>query len=371
MENIKSLKVAITLEGKGVVQFDSNDLGHAVNAAKNTKVKPYRNGKLPKNISFAKSSFKTERVNGEEKITRQLKISADGLRHGIHIEEHPFHSPNVFTHELLKLNYLSNLGTLQRGYLITGTGERRKSPYCISPAEEVSGALPVLEFHSNSESKQTRDENGKVIGKDENDRGSTSLFSRDSVGATRYESTMFIDLSEMALISLSDLQDRRALLDHLVPKFREKLSLNLGSEVPEPAYFTKKGCAYTIPEKAIHLTEDQVKVLVIDLIKKVASLFISKSQTGYVKVVDIKVQGIDDPLNPSDETIDVLSDGKFSVDVLNQFLGSFYTAYEEVTLEDATALLSDFDESVKAHEKSAKDAKDAKNKAKNKAKKSK
>lgn len=340
---MKSLEVKITLEGQGVVQFDSNKLNSAINSSKNTLVKSWN-----KNVSYAKSYFKktgTQNDKGEDEISRHLKISADGLRHAIHIQEHPMHTPSIALHEGLKVQYLADLGTLQRGYLITDTGEKRKSCYTITPAKEISGAVPVLEFHSRSGAKESSE------GKTEEDGKDTTLFSRDSVGDTQYEATMLIDLSEVGLISLSDIQDRRALLDTLIPLYTKELSSNLGSQVPDPSYFLRKNSAYKIPEKGILLTKEQIEFVVLNLLEKVSNLYISKSQTGYVKVTDVKIR----PAPKLGEDTEFVSLSEAST-----LLKGMEISYEEMPMDEALAILDSYKEEVEAYKKRLADEKRAK-----------
>lgn len=355
MKDIKAIIVKATLRGHGVVQFDGKDQGYAVNRSKNTLIKNTHD-----NVSYAKASFATSKdAEGSDVITRTLKISGDGLRHAIHAEEHPFHTPNIAHSDLHKVIFLSNLGTQQRGYLITDTGERKKSTYCITSAKEVSGAVPVLELHSRSGAKETAESEGSA--KD------TTLFSRDSVGDTEYEFTMYIDPSEMGMISLSDLQDRRALVDCLVPAFRERLSANLGSAVPEPAYFVKPGSAYQIPEMGILLTQEQVHMMVMDLLRKVASVYISKSQTGYAKITGVQIKAIVDPLTDLDDGtgfVVVKQEGRpFDAGLASSYLESFVQSYTECDQERSRQELKDFDDEVKVAKKLAADSRKEKKEA--------
>ena len=355
MRNIKSLIVKATMTGRGVVQFDGVGQDYAHNISKGTLVK---SGSIIGTSTFAKASYSStaKDADGKDIILRTIKISGDGLRHAIHVEEHPFHTPNIAHSDLHKVVFLADLGTLQRGYLITDTGERKKSSYCVTSAKEVSGSIPTLEQHARSGAKEKA--------KNEGDSKDTTAFGRESIGDTKYEFTLLIDLSELGMISLSDLQDRRALVDSLVPLFRERLSANLGSQVPEAFHFIKKGCAYSIPERGILLNQDQVRVMAVNLLQKIASVFISKSQTGYAKVTDVHIKAIVDPLTDTDDGMGFVTvkdaTKSFDKEVIEAYLESFQQSYLVVPEDVARAELMEYNDKVAEAKKATADAKKAK-----------
>ena len=342
METVKSLKVVITLQGQGVVQTDGKEVGYAVNKCDGTLVKSFHD-----NTSYAKSSFRTGK---EGLLGRDIKISGDGLRHAIHVLEHPYHTPNVYIHDALKLAYIANIGTMQRGYLCADSGERRKSIYCITPAYEKSGAVPLLEQHSRSGAKTSSEDGGA---KD------TTIFSRESLGATTYEAEMYIDISEAGFIPLSDLADRRAINDDLVTEFRRILGEQLGSTVPEPAFFVRKYSAYRTPEKGIQLDPQQVKMIVLDLLTKVASINISKSQAGYARAVQVVVTPILNGLGKCGKSSTVFNAAAGEMDFrgLSTVLDNLSSDYEKTDTDAAVALIKDLETRKKAEADAKKKAK--------------
>lgn len=363
---IKSLIVRAVMSGHGVVQFDGKDQKSAHNIS-STLIKAQKN---VDNINFAKACFFQQGVhtdsegNTRPRIVKQLKISADGIRHAIHVNEHPFHTPNIGISPTFRIPYLANLGTLERGYLITDTEERKKSGYTITSALEVGKAVPVLEFHSRSgEKDKNASEDGTA--KSEHDASDTTLHSRDSVGDTLYTFTALIDVSELGFISLSKLQDRLAVLESDTEAYRAALSANLGSPVPEAAYFTKRGSAYQIPEKGILLTDFQVALLVKDLLIKMSSVCITKSQNGYAHVDSVYAKAVIDPLSdakipPSHETrcpegwTTVFNKAGFNEAAVNELLGSFDRPYVQRDFEEAKALCEQHAENKAARQEGAK-----------------
>lgn len=373
MKKIKSIIVRATLSGNGVVQFDSKDQKYAHNASE-ALVKTRNN-----NVNYAKACFRqigTHPESGRPRISKTLKISADGIRHAIHAEEHPFHTPNVGISPAFRIPYLANLGTIQRGYMITDTEERKKSCYTVTSAIEISGAIPVLEFFCRSGAKDKNantDEEGRVLTKTEDDDKDTTLFSRETTGNTLYTFTAAIDTSELGFFSLSSLADRRAVIDSGVEAFRKALSDNLGSEVPAPAYFTKEGCAYQIPEKGILLTDSQVKVMVLDLLQKMARVSINKSQCGYAQVDSLFIKCVVNPLCDSaiPDAKETAPEGwTLAYDATKGFvlpddtLESFCRPYKELpSYEDAEALVQDLESQVDSGKAKKREAKAQKREA--------
>ena len=385
MRNVKSIIVRATIIGEGVVQFDGKDQKFAHNRSTAT-IKSRHD-----NVNYGKAVFENAMRTLPDGSTlpvvnKILKISADGLRHAIHVEEHPFHTPNIGQSAMFRIPYLANLGTIQRGYLITDTEERKKSCYMITSAVELGKAFPILEFHSRSGEKEAgvnEDKEGKGKAKDELDNSDTSLHARESAGSTLYTFTAIIDPAELSFISMSSLQDRRALIDNGVDEFRKTLSENLGTPVSEPVYVIRKGSAYTIPERGILLSEEQVQHMVADLIRKMASIHITKSQSGYAKVVSLYVKAVSDPLKDAS-----IPDGKvqapegwthvfqdttgFDTSALQTLLESFYPVYSVLDFEDAKKRVEEYDlanetrkAEVRARNKEKKDKKGKKSSSEN------
>lgn len=357
MKNIKSIIVKGHMTGFGIVQFDGKDQKWVHNRCKG--IQRAEND----NVSFAKASF-SEKMgeDGKTLLSKNVKISPDGLRHAIHIEEHPFHSPNIAYNADLKVKFQANMGTLQRGYLIASesSSERKKSCYAITAATEVSGAVPILEFFSRSGEKE------KNAGKEVTEDKGTTIHSKDTIGASKYVFTAFIDPSELGFVSISDLQDRRAIIDDNEALFVKELAQNLGSPVSGSKYFVKKGSAYQIPEKGILLSEAQVKLLVVDLVQKMCLVDIRKSQGGYAKVDSLSIKMVVNPLMDTEQDpngwLDVKKDGRTDMSVVGKALESFVETYIPVDVDEALEALSSLSE-AKSASKTAKSEKKATEKA--------
>lgn len=320
MSKAKAIEFRLMLSGQGIVQYNGND-----NAMLNAACRNNRSGNkgrdskgnIAENGIYAKYNYRmlgteTRKTNDEQEyeaniIERQLKISADGLRHAIHIVEHPIsmYAPLLKDSQEARIRYIANLGTIERGYLIADRVTiKRTSAYTITDARETGEALPTLETCATSGLK---------------DSTSNSLFYRDQVGDTKYEAIGYINLAELGFISMSIMHDRVALHEGDEKLFREQLAKNLKSaharlaqkgynlptleeNVPEPTYYLKaaeneESQALWVAEKGILLHPSQTAVLAYDLLDKMTMIYISKSQSGYARTEKLEVRCISNPLN--------------------------------------------------------------------------
>jgi hypothetical protein len=307
MSKIKSIAIKGTLAGQGVIQFDGNDNSYLNGQCKNS----YFGGKREKNENYGKYVYiMTEDENKKSIVERKLKLSSDGIRHFIHIAEHPVQIPSINKNKTAFVKYIANLGTLERGFMIADKGSefdglKRKSVYNITDAIEKTGALPILETYSRSGEKQEKE--------DEDSKSDTTFFKRESVGETSYEFEGFINLAELAFIPMSHYHDRESINEGIVEEFRVELGKNLqraynrlskeyhelarikfDSLVAEPSYYTKNAedNAFDVPEKGILLTEGQALTIAYDLLDKMQNIYWSKAQTGFAKTVNLAVKGI-------------------------------------------------------------------------------
>ena len=354
MGKAKTILVKAEMIGHGIVQFDSNDQKWVHNRCKDVQLVRHNN------VNLGKASFKVigKDAKGDDILQKTLKISGDGLRHAAHIEAMAYHTPNVALHPAIKVKFQGSVDAQQRGYFLADSKERRKSCYAITAATEISGARTIIETHARAGAKEVN------AGKEVDDAGDTSFFARESVGETRYAFTAAISLEELGFIPISDLFDRRALVDDHVDAFRAELSQNIGMEVPAPAYFIRKGSAYAVPEKGIKLSDSAVKFLAIDLIKKLAGINIQKSQTGLAKVISLSVKVVSDPLVDIEEDpegwITVRAVGApVSTAALESVLDPD-SCYVEVPLAEAEKTVQEFDAAIKAAVQTKRDDKKAK-----------
>jgi len=284
---VKSILFKVVIEGSGIVNFDSNNQKYLWNCQENVERCYYNNVSFGK-ARYYKSNQKTD--NGNDIFERVPVISADCIRHNLYEFEMSTHLPNIMHDDNLLLNFVATPTAIERGYLfaLRGSCWKRKSPLHFGYAKAVNYSAPALETYSNSQQKTGKDKSEEAA--------ETSFFKREVRGDTKYELVGGITTEELAFISMSEIHDRMAFPIDYKDIFREKLSLNIGSEVSQAGYFKKNGDIYDIPEFGILLTQEQVRFLVIDILKRLARFNLSRTTTGTAETTRLEIKFVKDPL---------------------------------------------------------------------------
>ncbi|MEY2703607.1 MAG: hypothetical protein RLY43_2246 [Bacteroidota bacterium] len=303
----KSILIKAVIEGSGIVNFDSNDQRYLWVQQKDVEkhgVTKY------KNASFGKGRYyKHTETKGEEEKEYLVKvpvISADCIRHAMYEDVMGIMLPNVMHDDSLLLNVIANPCMIERGYLFARDGKtiwKRKSSFMISYAKGTSTSAPLLETYSNTQPK---------TGENKSEEGSdTSFFKREVRGDTTYEVSGVIDIGELGFISVSEIHDRLSFDSDYSAKYREFLSQRIGSDISEPAFYLKNGDIYNIPEQGIHLTNEQVRYCVEDILKRLARMNITRAVTGFAKTKSISIKFVNDPLE------DTMADSNCWIEIFN------------------------------------------------------
>jgi hypothetical protein len=329
---IKSILIKAVIEGCGIVNFDSNEQKYTWNRQRNVENVQH------KNVSFGKARYYEEETvteNGKIYLTRVGIISADCIRHTMYEDCMSNHLPNIMHDDGLLLNTAAHPALLGRGYLFPRDGKttwKRNSAFALSYAKAISNSIPILETFSSSQPKTGEN---KTEGTAE-----TSFFKREVRGDTSYELSGSIDVGELAFISLSDVHDRLSFDADYSTKYRELLKNRIGSDVSEPAFFQKNGDIYDIPEHGILLTQAQVKIITLDILKRLALFNISRTVTGHAKTVSVNIKFVSDPLEDFFEDpngwIEIFNGRKFQANIFDT--AQFVTNYTKVNLQEEAKL---------------------------------
>jgi hypothetical protein len=275
---IRSILLKLTISGSGIVNFDSADQRFLWNRMKSGNVNH-------ENVSFGKANYAIE---GED-VVRYPKISADCLRNAMWKYEMPTMLPNVNldNSQSLATKAIATPALLSRGYMFADFGFRRKSPVAFTAAI-ADKTVSQIETHSNSSPKDEK------IG----ERSGISFFGRESRGALDYRAHGTIDLVELGFISLSDVHGRISFNPDKTKEFRELLKERLGcdDDIPEPAYYKRKHDVYDLPEFGIQLTQNQIKLLLKDIINKIATINIQRTVTGSARTSELEVKLVSNPV---------------------------------------------------------------------------
>ena len=115
MRNIREIQFRLTLEGQGIVQGDTTEQKYLFSRSANV-------GKLDThfdNVRLGKANYyaNPEKTSKYDEFIRKLKISGAGLRHAIHIENMPFHTPQIFENPAIRTHIIGTPDFLLRGYM--------------------------------------------------------------------------------------------------------------------------------------------------------------------------------------------------------------------------------------------------------------
>lgn len=282
MKKTKSIYINICFEGEGVVNFDGKDQKKLAKQAVN-----FDGVSSNKNESYGKANF----VEVGNEIRRCPKVSAACIRHVMWEKEMDIYMPNIMHDEDLLLATIANPASIQRGYLYAKTGAtyKRKSPVYISDAVAID-IQGRMETFTTSAKKET------------SDGDPSSFIKRESRGKLKYHCQGAIDLNELSFISLSDYHGRKSFNNSKVKKFKDtfKQSLKVMGYDKEPfypeeqpeskeQYFIKRTDIYQIDEQGLRLTDDCVKFLAKDILKRLYELYIKRTSGGWFRTKAIEL----------------------------------------------------------------------------------
>ncbi len=325
----KAIFIKATIEGSGIVNFDSNQQRFTWNRQKNVEKCKFENTMFGKGRYYSNTE---KGDDGEEKeyLTKVGIISADCIRHTMYDDCMFTHLPNIMHDNELLTRTVAHPAFIERGYMFAKDTVtwKRKSAFVLSYAKAISESVPALETYSNTQPKTGENKS--------EDSAETSFFKREVRGETIYELQGQIDIKELGFISMSDVHDRMNIHPDCEAQYREFLGEKFGSDITEPGFFIKEGDSYGIPEYGIHLTNDQVKFLVSDILKRLARFNLVRTVTGHARTVSISIKLVNDPLedlfNDEDGWVNIFNGKKFNAEFLNSI--ELDIGYTKVDLQE-------------------------------------
>lgn len=283
-ENVNAIAVKITLEGSGIVNFGTSDDKYFLNKRcgfhynnDNNKIGKFNIYKNPKYNGGE---------NGEPECIAIPKISADCLRHNAFVNDDDYVT-NVNNMKLSSIEealYLSSPSAIERGFLFAvrnGNSLRNKSAVTVTDAELTNNTLTFNEFHSNSSSK--------VEGND------TAIYSADTLGNTKWEATLVIDLKKCSVLIADDFGGRRAIGEELIENgsLADAFKMRYGRVPYTIEYVQNKNASWQNMscEKALVFDNEFINFIIKDIIKRFASISI-RTNIAYAETTSIKVKPI-------------------------------------------------------------------------------
>lgn len=329
MKNVREIAFEVTLEGEGIVQHDQSSQKYSYINSEESGLDRLD----ADNVVFAKANYylnpkyNPDAENKGKKYIRRIKISSAGLRHSIHRDVMPFHTPQFFQNSAIRKDILSSLDYILRGYMYApskGSEDaeiiRRASAYRISDAEEISGALSRIEIGTQS---------GERV------QGGTSLYNKESIGSAEYRATGSIDIAQLQFISASPNADRMALTDLDYLEAVSEMIRKYGADSISKGYYHLTGAPRPLAEKGVLLGDELVKKATLYLLDLISKINIH-SGSSYVRVKSLKIKFITDP------TVDFVADPENWIEIYNpnEKVKNFdldfapHRFYSETTLEE-------------------------------------
>jgi hypothetical protein len=327
-KNVKSIIISGSIEGNGIVNFDSNDQKFAIIDMK-LKDGMGISGKINDNVKFGKKSFYKEDEKFDEngkslgsKYYYKNIISGDCLRHAVYQNDVDMVNSSIIYNPMILSMYETSFVGLTRGYMFAlkknGISMKRTSCLTLTDAEQSNNAKSVISV-------------GTTMG----DRDDKSMIFKETVGDITYDFKGNIDIKNLQFISSDLFYDRLALnSDWISNGLISKHMVKHYGKNPEELY--KEGCfthlssylSKTICEYGILLNNDFTVYLIKELLKRIIRINITRS-TAYAKINTLKIKLVDDIINDDSEWITLDSD-----EAIDNLDFSVYNYYVESTDKD-------------------------------------
>lgn len=328
MEKIKSIAFSLSLNGNGIVNYDSNDQRFFL----------YNNCGYPmmkENVRLSKKAFmkKKEPIvitnsKGEERINDTdafIKISSECLRHSVFENDTEVMNPKCLMSDYVTAFYLSSVHSLLRGFTVLDKSDVdlvKKSCLTITSAIDKD-AKPYIEVNSNAAPKEKTSE----------EKGSTSLFFTENVGETNYNSRGFISLKELEFVSCDQFLGRMGFdpkwLEGEKPLLNEMFIKHYGSIPFTPGYFSTSTLTLSnkIGEFGVKFEKKFVFFLVKELLKRLLSINIKRAG-AFAATSSLKIKFIGNNCLNSN-----LSNEEGWINVDEEFINNLEKFFEENNMD--------------------------------------
>lgn len=323
MKKVLSIHFRVSLQGEGIVNYDSNDQKNIFNKYDIPDMKTYLD-----NHMFAKKVFNLD-ANGNLKW--KIKISSDCLRKNL-FPNIIAQTPNIVHSPEILIPYLASPEIILKGVMFADKNEpvNKKSTFKIEPAIQSNDAISYMEQFSRSGEKISRDEN--------NSTKDSSLFSKETIGYIEYKTMGTIKLEDLQFVSMSPVLDRRFFNPDYFEKFKKFLNLRLKNFNSELKYYKKKNVIHDIPELGFKFSNENMNDLIKFLFTRIYDLKIwTKDAHAEVVKLEYKIvyDSIEDKIFDEDGWIEISC-----IDDINNMNFDIEQYYEEV--EDGEKKEEDF-----------------------------
>lgn len=248
---VKNIQFEMDIRGTGVVNFDGDG-------------QKWLERKRYDNVKYAKKNFYRDE---EGEIVKRLKLSSNFLRNTLFKDMMVSHSASISNHPTILYSFLASPYALLTGYLLIPKNNislKKKSVLNICDAEQTCSAEPLYETFTRGGEKASTSEN------DADDKGDTTLFTKESVGNIKYTTEGSIDLQGLEFYSCDQLFDRFAFNDDFFGMYSKFLSANIPGFASELGYYKYKSSSYDMSEYGFQMSQESrkylLKVLMIQIL---------------------------------------------------------------------------------------------------------
>ncbi len=357
-KKIKSVLFKLGLDGRGIVNFDDNSQKFKLKSMGVNHLYDHR-----ENSQYAKKEFF---INENGEWDYKIKISDGCLRNALFRNDYVAHMPHISKYPKLFIPYVASPAVILRGFLSTEKGKEttnRKSAVCMPSAIQTNNTQSSLEVNTRGGYREIKE--------DENDAKDTSLFKRENIGEIKYETKGALDLHQLQFTSADQAYGRYNINPDFFKFFAEELKKNFPNFDGKLKYYNLKYSSTKYPELGLLFSEDDIKFLMKEFIKRVLDIKIQRSG-AYAILESLEVKFVYDPI--TDKLND--EDGWIKINTIEEFENlisdeSVEIFYEEADYEDSLATQSKLKELIKDSKESRRKEKEIEKEEKDKAKKEK
>ena len=272
----RSILFRIKLKGNGIVNYDS---GEQKSTHKDYRTR-FENRTEKNNVTFCKKNFY---LNEEGKLDWKVKIASNCLFNHLFKDDILSQNPSIQKSNNILYNFISSPINILRGYVFANANAntiKKKSPICITDAEQISNNISSIEVMTKSGCKTNEETK------------SDTFFFKENVGQIEYASSGMIDLTELQFLSCSEQFDRFGFTPDLINLFNKFFNLhikklNLEEQKLEIKKYIKKGNINRISEEGIVFNQEIVIAFVKLFFERLLTLKIQR-HGAYAEISELE-----------------------------------------------------------------------------------
>jgi len=286
MQKIKNILFEMDIEGRGVINHDSNAQKHY---HKEFKTPLSFDGNFD-NVNFAKKNFYytgetttknySDNTVVKKNVEYKLKMSTDCVKAYMFDDEIIARTSKVQYDEQTLYMFLASPYTILTGHLLTNKPEtlKRASALKMVDAIQTNDAISSIEVFSGR-----------------GERDSTSLFYKETVGDITYNTYGNFDLEQLQFISCDQIYDRYSFNPDRYEMFKQFASLNFNDFDSDFGKYIKKTNTIRISERGVKLSDNVIVQIVKYGLKRLLD-FDAWKRDAFAKTKSLRIKFIENGL---------------------------------------------------------------------------